>query len=195
MILKWSKTPTEAMHHLHSLGLWGVGRLPDSGHYGAPLSSSCHPTLGDSLDKHQVSVAVECSELWWLCSFSPRWKCSVLKVWACALFFDVLFPVDCSWASLVVQLVKNLPATQETWVWSLGWEDPLEKGKATHSSIRAWRIPWTVWSTGSPRVGHDWGTFTFLVLWFHSLAHTIHVHEGSSTCPAYRRHVSGFGRA
>ena len=47
-------------------------------------------------------------------------------------------------ASLVAQLVKNLPAMQETWVQSLGWEDPLEKGKATHSSILAWRIPWTV---------------------------------------------------
>ena len=45
------------------------------------------------------------------------------------------------WASLVVQLVKNLPAMQETWVRSLGWEDPLEKGKATRSSILAWRIP------------------------------------------------------
>ena len=51
-------------------------------------------------------------------------------------------------ASLVAQLVKNLPAMWETWVQSLGWEDPLEKGKATHSSILAWRIPWTVWSTG-----------------------------------------------
>ena len=48
------------------------------------------------------------------------------------------------WAFLVAQLVKNLPATWETWVRSLGWEDPLEKGKATHSSILAWRIPWTV---------------------------------------------------
>ena len=47
-------------------------------------------------------------------------------------------------ASLVAQLVKNLPAMRETWVCSLGWEDPLEKGKATHSSILAWRIPWTV---------------------------------------------------
>ena len=46
-------------------------------------------------------------------------------------------------ASLVAQLVKNLPAMQETWVWSLGWEDPLEKGKATRSSTLAWRIPWT----------------------------------------------------
>ena len=48
------------------------------------------------------------------------------------------------WASLVAQLVKNLPAMQKTWVWSLGWEDPLEKGKATYSSILAWKIPWTV---------------------------------------------------
>ena len=48
-------------------------------------------------------------------------------------------------ASFVAQLVKNLPAIQETWVRSLGWEDPLEMGKATHSSILAWRIPWTIW--------------------------------------------------
>ena len=48
------------------------------------------------------------------------------------------------WASLVAQLVKNLPAMQETWVQSLGWEDPLEKNMAAHSSIPAWRIPWTV---------------------------------------------------
>ena len=58
------------------------------------------------------------------------------------------YPLQYSWASLVVQLVKNhivvLPAMQETWVGSLGWEDPLEKGKASHSSILAWRIPWTV---------------------------------------------------
>ena len=51
-------------------------------------------------------------------------------------------------ASLVAQLVKNSPTMQETWERSLGWEDPLEKGKATHSSILAWRIPWTVYSMG-----------------------------------------------
>ena len=50
----------------------------------------------------------------------------------------------CLWASLVAQLVKNPPAMWETWVWSLDGEDPLENGKATHSSILAWRIPWTV---------------------------------------------------
>ena len=56
----------------------------------------------------------------------------------------ICYPPQYSWASLVAQLVKNLPAMWETWVQSLGWEDALEKGKATHSSILAWRIPWTV---------------------------------------------------
>ena len=51
------------------------------------------------------------------------------------------YPLHYSWASLVAQLVRNPPAMQETWVQSLGCEDPLEKEKATHSSILAWRIP------------------------------------------------------
>ena len=54
------------------------------------------------------------------------------------------YPLQYSWAPLVAQLVKNLPAVQETWVQYLGWKDPLEKGRATHSSILAWEIPWTV---------------------------------------------------
>ena len=63
----------------------------------------------------------------------------------------------------MAQMVKNLPATQETWVWSLGQEDPLENEMAPHSSILAWRIPWTekpsrLQSMGSQRVGHDWAT-------------------------------------
>ena len=59
-------------------------------------------------------------------------RCSL----ACGTFLDQ--------ASLVAQLVKNPPAKRETWVRPLGWEDPLEKGKATHSGILAWRIPWAV---------------------------------------------------
>ena len=55
----------------------------------------------------------------------------------------------------MAQLVKNLPAMPETWIPSLGQEDPLEKGMATYSSILAWRIPWTVESMGSQRVGQD----------------------------------------
>ena len=60
-----------------------------------------------------------------------------------------------SWASLVAWLVKNPPAMQETQIRSLGWEDLLEKGKATHSSTLAWRIPCTIQSMGSQRVRHD----------------------------------------
>ena len=66
---------------------------------------------------------------------------------------------DC-WASLVAHLVNNLPPVQETWVRSLGWEDPLEKEMATHSSILAWKISWTedpggLQSMRSQRVGDD----------------------------------------
>ena len=71
------------------------------------------------------------------------------------------YPVQYSWTSLVAQLVKNPPAMRETWVQSLGWEDPLEKRKATHSSILAWSIPWTVQSMGLQRVRQDWAIFTF----------------------------------
>ena len=76
------------------------------------------------------------------------------------------YPLQCSWASLVAQLVRNPLASWETWVRSLGWGDSLEKGKVTHSSILAWRSPWTeelggLQSMESQRVGHNWVTFTF----------------------------------
>ena len=81
----------------------------------------------------------------------------------------LLFALHCRnhWASLVAQLVKNLPAVQETRVQSLNWEDPLEKEMATHSSILAWKISWTeepggVQSMGTERVGRYWATNTYL---------------------------------
>ena len=61
----------------------------------------------------------------------------------------------------MAQMVKNLPLMRETWFRSLGQEDPLEKGMATHSSVLAWRMPWTeepgsyIQSMGSQRIGHD----------------------------------------
>ena len=72
-------------------------------------------------------------------------------------------------ASLVAQVVKKPPAMQETRVQSLGQEDPLEKGMAAHSSILAWKIPWTeepggLQSMGLQRVGHDWATNTFFCI-------------------------------
>ena len=71
------------------------------------------------------------------------------------------YPLQYSWASLVAQMVKNPPAMRETWIQSLGWEDPLEEGMATHSSVLAWKIPMDreepggLQSVGSQRVRHD----------------------------------------
>ena len=81
----------------------------------------------------------------------------VIKNWILTFSFNYAF--------LVAQMVKNLPAMQETQVQFLGQEDPLEKGMATQSSILPWRIPWTeepggLQSTGSQRVRHDWATNT-----------------------------------
>ena len=80
-------------------------------------------------------------------------------------------PISAGQAFLVAQLVKNIPTILETWVWSLGQKDTLEKQEATHSSILAWRIPWTeeygrLQSMGLQRVRHDWvtNTFTLVVL-------------------------------
>ena len=61
---------------------------------------------------------------------------------------EIVYPFQYSWASLVAQLVKNPSVIWETWLQSLGWEDPLEKRKATHVTILDWRIPWTVLSLG-----------------------------------------------
>ena len=79
---------------------------------------------------------------------------------------EVVLLCDGFYFHLVVQMIKNSPAMQEIWIWSLGWEDPLDKWMATHSSILAWRIPWTeepggLKSMGLQRVGHDWVTDTF----------------------------------
>ena len=65
----------------------------------------------------------------------------------------------------VAQMVKNLPAMRETWIWSLNWEESLDKGMVTHASIHAWRIPWTedpgrLQSMGLQRVRYDWATNT-----------------------------------
>ena len=86
----------------------------------------------------------------------PTWQTSML-------YSDIVPLIYVSGDSLVAQMVKCLPAMQETWVQSLGWEDPLEKEMATHSSTHAWKIPWMeksggLQSMGSQRVGHDWAT-------------------------------------
>ena len=79
--------------------------------------------------------------------------------------------------SLVAWMVKTLSAIQETQVRSLCWEDPLQKGMATHSSILAWRIPWTeehcgLWSIGFQRVGHSWSDWACMHTWSKSIIFT-----------------------
>ena len=89
----------------------------------------------------------------------------------------------------MAQLVKNSPAMWETCIWSLGWEDPLEKGMATHSSILAWRIPRTeaaegLQSMGSQRVGHDWATELNWSNGLERLCYLLFVHAKSfQSCP------------
>ena len=132
--------------------------------------------------------------------------------WSCVWFF--CNPVDCSqpgssvhgtsqeripdcgvnsfstWASQVVQMVKNLMAMQKTQVRSLGQEDPLEKGMATHYRILAWRIPWTGYSLCglqsmvSHRIGHNWATNTLLFL-----LQGIFLTQGSNPCLLHCRQI------
>ena len=102
----------------------------------------------------------------------------------------LMLAVKIPWASLIAQLVKNPPAMQETWVQSLGWEHPLEKGTAAHSGIFAWRIPWTeepgeLQSMGC-RVWHTWATFTHkntMVPPVASSVFLVTVHWAASQCP------------
>ena len=96
---------------------------------------------------------------WWLVIMSIISRAS----WPSVCLWKNMYSYPLSiLASFVAQLVRKPSAMQETWVQSLGWEDPLEKGKGTHSSILAWRMSWTIEYTGSQRVGHNWTTFTFI---------------------------------
>ena len=81
----------------------------------------------------------------------------LINLWELSIYIII------TWASLVAQTVKRLPTMRETRVWSLGWEDLLEKAMATHSSTLAWKIPWSkepgrLQSMGSQRIGHNWAT-------------------------------------
>ena len=131
-----------------------------------------------------VTVAAQFS-----CGFFMTWPLLNLSVFFFVLFSFMCFLLQKSGIRppfpkfLVAQTVKNLPAMQETQIRSLGQEDPLEEGMATHSSILAWRIPWTeepgrLQSTGSQRVGHDWATVTYsLNLSVASPPHCAYVHS------------------
>ena len=103
---------------------------------------------------HVCANAVATRHMYWVCQ-------KVLR-----FFYTIL------WVSLVAQMVKNLPAVRETWVQSLGWEGPLEKGMATHSNILAWRIPWKRSLVGYSPWGHRESDTNELLTLSHNL-HTI----------------------
>ena len=123
---------------------------------------------------HLISLIQNYYSEWWEnCIFlHTQWELKlvclsmfVVRIGVCVHSADglICLYVSMAWASLVAQRLKRLPPVWETRVRSLGWEDPLEKEMVTHSSILAWRIPWTekpgrLQSTGSQRVGHDWAT-------------------------------------
>ena len=103
-----------------------------------------------------LAVQLWCAEVWTQFSHlsSITWRIEVPNaragaLWTSFFLMDFLTPRQPHWVSLVAQTGKNLPAIQETWVWFLGQENPLEKGMATHSRIVAWWIPWTEepWAT------------------------------------------------
>ena len=144
-------------------GWHGVTETADKGGWRLYLSSWPHARLRDT-PWEGPSRLLPCWEAWGqiitLCSvcFSAKWGSWNLP--SC----DFCMELTDKWASLVAQLVKNLPAMQETQVQLLGWEDPLEKEMATHSTILAWKIPWIKESDGLhtvqelQRVGHNWAT-------------------------------------
>ena len=109
---------------------------------------NCHICFFDGVSKIKLgNLHKKC-----FAHFIHRSICDVLHF----VTFQICKKSLVKWASMVAQLVKNLPVMQETWVQSLDWEDALAKEMATHSSILAWRIPWTeVPIHGVARVRHD----------------------------------------
>ena len=95
----------------------------------------------------------ECQSFRWAQLTARNWE----ETWM-TFYIRIHKPSWSFWASPVAQMVKNPRAVQETWVWSLGREDPLEKGKTTHSSILAWENPGGLQSTGWQRVRQNWAT-------------------------------------
>ena len=137
------------------------------------LIYSC-PSFRIQLSHHSLweSLNLQLLLTW---SVSPLCSFSVPRIFSICNYYS--FNYTCIYlilclllqASLVAQMLKDMPAAQETWVWSLGWEDPLGKEMATCFSILAWRIPWTeepggLQSMGSQRVEHDWMTNTCTLL-------------------------------
>ena len=125
---------TEWLHFHFSLSCIGEGN-------GNPLQCSCLENPRDG-------------EAWWAAVYGAAQSQTQLKWLSCSSSSQFGIDSNQLWASLVAQMVKNLPEMWETWVWSLGWDDPLEKGMTTYSNILAWGIPWKKELGGLQSMGH-----------------------------------------
>ena len=133
---------------------WREGLVRDSGmdmHTLLYLKGTAHAALFNVMWQPGLEVRMDTRTC-----MAESLCCSPATITALLICY---FPV---WVSLVAHLVKSLPAIQETWVRSLGWEDPLEKGKATYSSILAWRTPWIVHGVAKSWTGLSDFQFHFL---------------------------------
>ena len=126
--------------------LWTVCSPPGSSVHGILQAKNtgvcCHFLLqGSSRPRDQTQVSRIAGRRFNLWATREAYRMNLIRVCKGITWLSPRY--NTTKASLVAQMVKNLPSMQETWVWSLGWEDPLEEGMATHSIILAWRIPWT----------------------------------------------------
>ena len=142
---------TDQVTYSHTQGI-GSRTLPQTPSTLPPSSSDTKSEVTQVPDKKWHSIGNFLVVQWLGLCNSTAWGPGLIPDWgtnpsspAVRLKIKATVFAHCEltlWASLVAQIVKNPPAVQETQVWALGWEDPLEKGMATHSSILAWRIPW-----------------------------------------------------
>ena len=142
--MKWEQMRSSEWGRSRDQGLEGLDELSRKTKFSLLSEMQCLPDVLGLLCGHFLLFYLRQQQL----TYSDI---SYMLVFKESLGIDSMLP----WASLAAQLVKNLPAMQETWVRSLGQEDLLKKGKAIHSNILAWRIPWTVQPMASQRVGHD----------------------------------------
>ena len=170
-VLAWRIPGTEEPGGLSSLGSHRVG------HDWSDLAScflktnSCPTQTGwDHWPFSWACVNGQWMTFWCQGAKNPALRscesCHILKCFLWSLILRCNLHRTSTSPFLMAQMVKNLPAMQETWIRSLGWEDPLEKGTAIHSSILAWRIPWAqepggLQSMGLQKDGHNWATFHF----------------------------------
>ena len=170
--------PLEASQRLFTC-LWQLWRVVGRERR-ARQRMRCLICITDSMSLNQLQELVMDRQVWCAAAYGVAKSWTQLRNWTeLMVVLFLVFLRNLHTNSLVAQMVKYLPAMQETWVQSLGQEDPLEKEMATHSSTLAWKITWTEepcrpQSMGLQRVGHDWVTSLHFILILHSGCISLH---------------------